>query len=103
MLMTGESHHVTSFPFPLHYLSVQLNQQQSQSHLAPFSHKVFHLSVVPDKLCIASTVKRELRPQSTNVRHDICSPLNLFACSLLKMVVYFQFLFFLFQIRQRKS
>ena len=103
MLITGESHHVMSYPFPLHYLSVQLNQQQSQSHPAPFSHKVLNLSIVPDKLCLSplSSLSCDLSPQMVAMTTAV--HFNLFACSLLKMVGYFQFLFFLFQIRQIKS
>lgn len=44
MLITGKVPHVTAFCFSLHHLSVQLKQQQSQSHPAPFFHKEFTLS-----------------------------------------------------------
>ena len=97
MLVTGKVHHVTAFCFSLHHLSVQLKQQQSQSHPASSPtkslswaawpcHNFQHLVVlelqdyakkqecfVPDKLSMVCTVKPELPPQSTKGRHDICS------------------------------
>ncbi len=44
MQITGKILHTTAFCFSLHHLSVQLKQQQSQSHPAPFFHKEVTLS-----------------------------------------------------------
>lgn len=61
MLITGECHHVTSFPFPLHYLFVQLEQQQRQNSPLGVRPLFFYLNIVSDKLCMACNVKPELQ------------------------------------------